>query len=384
MIASVPLAETQHDPPQLASWVEVSPERVRRNLLSARACLAPGNRFCAVLKADAYGHGIRNVLPVLMQEGVDFIAITSNDEAREARAMGFRGRILRLRPATLPEAEAASDLDVEEQVGSAAAARELSATPPAGGGPRRVHLALNAGGMGRDGVELSNAAGRQVCGDILQDKGLRIVGLMTHFPSNSPDDLAASRREFDAQVSWVLSQPGVRREDILVHAGSSLTLMARATQGYDMVRCGAVLYGIVGPRDAFATTMTLKARVSGVGDFPQGASVGYDRACRLVRDSRLASVAIGYANGFRRCFGNVAHVLIRGQRLPVLGKISMNSLVVDVTDLPEVAINDAAILFGRQDSAEISPAEVEAQAGTILADLFLDWGRSNPRRIVPG
>lgn len=371
-------------PGSLPSWVEVHPGRIRRNLSSARAYLAPGNRFCAVLKADCYGHGMENVLPVLMQEGVDFIGITANAEARAARALGYSGRVLRLRAATRDEMAEAQQWGVEEQVGSLDAARALAALRSPGGGPTRVHLALNAGGMGREGLELFHDDGRGQCAAILSDGQLRIEGVMTHFPSNSAEHLAENRARFARDVGWVLARIGRPREDILVHAGSSLTLMARETDGYDMVRCGAVLYGIVGPREAFADTMALKARVSAIGAFPKGAPVGYDRVCRLTRDSRLANVTIGYANGYRRGFGNRATALIRGRKLPVLGKISMNSLVVDVTDLAEARVDDEVVLFGQQGGAEIVAGDVEPHADTILADLYVDWGQSNARLARPG
>ena len=364
-----------------ASWVEIDTGLIRDNLRAAQHYLEPGARFCAVLKADAYGHGISVVLPELMKEGVDFIGITSNDEARSARSCGYIGRIIRLRAAHISEAKAVLSCQVEELVGSTESARSLSALGRQSGKRTPVHLILNVNGMGREGIELSQEAGRQSCLEILRNTGLQIVGMMTHFPSNTSDDLAESRTQFLAQVNWIFENSNLVRDQVIVHAGSSLTLMAGATAGFDMVRCGAVLYGIVGPRDRFKSTLMLKSGVTEISSYQKHSTVGYDRSYRLERDSRLANVSIGYANGYRRVFAGHGVALISGKRLPVLGKISMNSLVVDVTDLPETQIGDTVVLFGSQAGACVDIAEVEAQSQTILADLYVDWGRSNARKI---
>jgi len=361
-----------------ASWVEIAPDIIANNLIAAREYLAPHTRFCAVLKADAYGHGIDIVLPALMQNGVDFIGITSNNEAGRARACGYTGRIMRLRTAVFEEAAAGLDFGIEELVASVETAHHLSALGRISGRPMPVHLSINAGGMGRDGLELSSTTDQQACLRILQDNGLRIAGLMTHFPSNLPDDLIVSRKLFQSQVDWVFNQSGLKRDQVIIHAGSSLTLMAGGTQEYDMVRCGAVLYGIVGPRTQFQEAMALKSRVTSINHCPKGANVGYDHAHQLTRNSRLASVSIGYANGYRRLMANCGNVVIRGVVAPILGKISMNALVVDVTDIPDVRAGDTVVLFGDK----LDPLKVEHQSQTILADLYVDWGRANARQIV--
>jgi alanine racemase len=140
-----------------------------------------------------------------------------------------------------------------------------------------------------------------------------------------------------------------------------------------------VLYGIAGAGRGFAPTMALKARVTNAAAFPAGSTIGYARAARLEEDRVLANISLGYSNGYVRQFTGRARVLIRGRLLPVLGKISMNTVVVDVSSLPEVQTGDEAVAFGAQDGAEITVAMIEAQSGTIMADLYTDWGHRNPR-----
>ncbi|CUH40080.1 Alanine racemase [Jannaschia seosinensis] len=360
------------------AWVEIDLDRMRNNLATIFRRLPEGSRYCAVLKADAYGHGIDRVAPVLADEGVDFAAITDNADVFALRRAGFAGRIMRLRGAAPEEARQVCGLGVEELVTGATAARALA--DPAD--PRPVHLPINAGGMGRDGLELSTEYGRAEAREILTLPGLQVVGLATHFPINSEDELAAGRARFEADVAWCLHMGKLSRDALLVHAASSLGLMAAAEIKFDMVRDGAALWGIVGPRSEFGNVMSLRARITSINRLPEGATVGYDRVARLTRETRVANVSIGYANGVRRTMANRAQVAVRGQIVPLIGKISMNALTLDVTDIPDAQAGDTVTLFGTDGAARITRAMTEAATGTIMADLYCDWGRSN-RRVYP-
>lgn len=364
------------------AWVEIDTGRIAQNYRAARSYLPPGTGFCAVLKADAYGHGIANVLPVLMARGVEAVGIISNAEARTVRACGFTGRVMRLRPPSLEEAEAALPLNVEELIGGIEAARALAALGARAGRVPRVHLALNAGGMGREGLELDQPGGRAEGQAVVGLEGIEIAGLMTHFPSNVPDDLGPSLRRFEEDVRAIVALGQLDAERLLIHGGSSLTLVSGVRTRFDMMRCGAALYGIVGPRSEFAYTMALKSRVTALPRFPAGLSVGYDRSVHLTRPSLLANVSVGYANGYRRQFASGGAGLVRGQRLPVLGKISMNACVLDATDAASLAVGDEVVLFGPQNAAEITCAETEAVSGTIIADLMVEWGALNAKVVV--
>lgn len=269
---------------------------------------------------------------------------------------------------------------VEELVGTVDGVKSLIETRGQGALPR-LHFSLNADGMSRDGLELSTAGGREACKEILDLAGERVVGLCTHFPSNEPKELADSIARFQDDLSWIFANSGLRREDVLVHGGSTLTLASGQDPQTDMMRCGAILYGIAGSRPDFQSTLTLKSRVISVGVYPKGSTIGYDRTTCLRRDRVLASIALGYANGYCRQLSGSGVVLIRGRCLPVLGKISMNTIVADVTDLPGVVIGDEVVAFGRQGDQAISTKAIEQLTGRIIADLFTDWGQRNPRVI---
>ena len=366
------------DPPNESAWCEISPAQISQNLRHTLDRLPAQTRLCAVIKADAYGHGIENVVPALLAQGVRHIGISANSEARAVRAAGFTGAILRLRTATPEEVEDALSYNVQELIGSVGGMQAILNQLGARGLPP-VHLSLNAGGMSRDGVELSTQQGRADCGRILELGAGRIVGLCTHFPSNSSDELADNMARFQQDLAWVFANSSLRREDILTHAGSTLTLAAGQDPKVDMMRCGAILFGIAGAGPEFRPAMQLKSRVISLGTYPKGSTVGYDRTCVLPDDRLLASIAMGHANGYSRQMSKGAQVLIRGQICPVMGAISMNTLVVDATEVSGVAIGDEVVAFGPQGGREIGAAAIEGGSGTILADLFSDWGQRNPR-----
>ena len=361
-----------------SSWCEIHLDRISRNLELTLRLVPSGRRLCAVLKADAYGHGIEQVVPLIQAQGVSCIGITSNTEARAVRDAGFKGTLIRLRAATPDEIDNALDAQIEEQVSSLAIAEKLMAIKAAGH-TVRAHLALNALGMSRDGLEIATDKGWATCQAILDLLGKNIVGICTHFPCNTPGNLRVSADLFQKQVSRVIENSTLERTDILVHAGSSLTLVSDETVETDMYRCGAILYGILKPELGFQTTMDLKARVVSIGDYPKGASVGYDRAFLLKSDRRLACLSIGYANGVRRDKSPDAVVVLGNQLAPVMGKTSMNTLVVDITDVEGVEVGDAAKVFGGIADAKASLAKTEQQFRTIMADLYADWGMRNAR-----
>jgi len=365
--------------PVPSSWCEIHLDRISSNLELTLGLLPQGTSLCAVMKADAYGHGINRVVPLLLEQGVTKIGITSNAEARAVRIAGFAGRLFRLRAATPQEVESALVDDVEEQVGSLVAARQLRDSFETGRAHAGVHLSLNACGMSRDGLEVSTEAGQGDCHEILKLIGPHVVGICTHFPSNEPMPLRQNADLFHQQVAWLFANSDLDRSKVLVHAGSSLTLLSGALIETDMYRCGALLYGVLNREQGFRPTMDLRSRVVHLGDYPKGATVGYDRDFLLSEDRRLACVSIGYAAGYSRIAQDRGAVLIRGCPAPVLGKVSMNSIVADVTGIADVQVGDEATVFGSDGTASVDPGTSVEQFGTILPDLFADWGMRNAR-----
>lgn len=369
------------------TWLEIDAAQFESNLAELRRIIGPVE-LCAVMKADAYGHGIDLLLPSVMRAGVRSVGLAANEEARIARTLHYRGRLIRLRTATLEEVEDARAYGVEELVGNRAYAERLAAFARVR--PLRVHFMLNSAGMSRNGLELATPEGREDARRILAMPHLRIVGLMTHFPVEDAQDMQASLARFEEDLRWVLEAGHLDRKALTIHAANSFATLNVPGARLDMVRVGGALYGDTDLHyPQFQPVMTWKSRVATVNHYPAGDTVNYDRTYKLTRDSWLANIPVGYSDGYRRVFSHPnqpseaqgqAAVLVRGHRLPVLGRVTMNTIVADATDFKdEIGIDDEVVLYGKQGDERITQAELEGLSQSIGGDLYTVWGNSLPK-----
>jgi alanine racemase len=352
------------------------------------------------MKADAYGNGIALLIPSILAKQVGDVAITSNDEARVARQLGYRGRIYRIRTATPDEMEDGFVFGIIELIGNPEAAARLQALyqKRKTGRALPVHLALNAGGMSRNGVELSTEYGKADARAMLALPGLKITGAMTHYPSEEAADILAQLAQFNADVAW-LNQQGLNPAGITRHTANTFAALTQPAARLDMVRIGGAIYGDPGSTksDAFALVPTIKARVAAVNHYPAGQTVNYDRTFRLARESWLANIPIGYSDGIRRGFShanrpefpaetkNDSAVLIGGQRFPIVGRVTMNTLMADVTGWQgKIGIGDEVVLLGTQGSQRIAQAEFEANSNGYAAEMLAMLGATMPKVLKPG
>jgi alanine racemase len=378
-------------------WIEVDAAAFEANIATLRGLVAP-SRICAVLKADAYGNGIALLIPSVIKAGIGDVAITSNDEARVARQLGYKGRLYRIRLAAPEEMEDALGLGIVELIGNPESAARLEAMwlkrrPRF---PRPVHLALNAGGMSRNGVELSAGYGKADARTLLALKGLRIAGAMTHYPSEEAPDILGQLAHYKDDLAW-LGGEGLKTEGLIRHTANTFAALTQPDTRLDMVRVGGALYGDPGTvkTNAFIPVPTIKSRVAAVNHYPAGQTVAYDRTFRLERESWLANVPIGYSDGVRRGFShanrpefpaegrNRTEVLIRGRRAPVVGRVTMNTLMVDVTEHRDVQLGDEVVLFGPQGTDRITQAEFEANSSAYAPEMLAVLGAALPHVLKP-
>jgi alanine racemase len=376
------------------AWLEIDAAGFERNIAELRKLLDPATQICAVLKADAYGHGLDLLMPSILRAGISCIGICSNDEARIARARGFRGRIVRLRTATLEEVEDGLPRQIEELVGNADYAQDLARIAQRRGRRLRVHFALNSTGMDRNGLELGNDEGKEDARRILALAPLQIAGIMSHFPVEEAGDMRAGNARFADDTDWVIAAGKLQRKALTIHVANSYATLNVPESRLDMVRTGGVLFGDSDPAyRQFARIMTFKSRVATVNHYPAGSTVAYDRTYKLARDSWLANIPVGYSDGYRRAMSHAnqpdpdktqACVLVRGRRLPVVGRVTMNTLMVDATDMrDEIRIDDEVVLYGRQGDDEITQESLEGIARTIGPDFYTVWGNSLPKVLKP-
>jgi alanine racemase len=366
----------------LRCWAEIDLAALERNLRLIRASLPPHMRYVAVVKADAYGHGIHQVAARLMHAGADLFAVANVAEAATLRELGPGWPILILGPLLPSEDRALADFDLAATLSSSDEVVRFEKVAHAAGKVIPVHLKIDTG-MGRTGVWHEVAAA--VCAEILACPHLRLAGVFTHFAS--PDHDAAFTSEQRRRFLAALAQcPGLRLPQLFVHADSSSgieTLPGRSP--FNAVRIGLLQFGVLPhPNSVLAQVRTepvfsFHTRVGLVKRLPAGTTISYGRTHTLRRDSTLAILCAGYADGMPRAASNRAQVLVHGVRCPVVGRVTMDQTIVDVTDSPTVSCGDEVVLVGRQHGAEITLAEFSRAAETIPWETLTSVTKRVPR-----
>jgi len=363
-------------------WAEIDLAALERNLRLIRASLPAHIRYVAVVKADAYGHGLHHAAARLMHSGADLFAVANVTEAAALRELGPGWPILILSPLLPEEDRNLADYDLAATVSSADEVARFDAVGRASGKPVAVHLKIDTG-MGRLGVWHEEAPA--LCALILAAPHLRLAGIFTHFAS--PDDDAAftaeQRRRFLAALARCAN---VRAAEIFIHADNSSGLESMpGASPFNAVRVGLLQFGILPhPNSMLAQVHTepvfsFHTRVGLVKRLPKGTTISYGRTHTLTRDSTVAILCAGYGDGIPRAASNRAQVLIRGRRCPVLGRVTMDQTIVDVTDVPGVQCGDAVVLVGRQGGEEVSIGEFSRHADTIPWETLCSVTKRVPR-----
>ncbi len=356
------------------NWVEVSRSALLSNCEEVRRHMANGSRMLAVVKADAYGHGSAFCAQALAAAGVKWFGVTSAEEGARLRAAGVNGRILIMGGFCAADAE----LLLEHRLTPAVWDEEhlhwldsaLSRHPGADG--VTVHLKLDSG-MGRLGLLPELEAG--FCARLQRYPQIRVEALFSHLSSADREDPAASCRQHRcfAQARQRIGALLPRRQPPLWHLLNSSGLFRFAEWGGDLVRPGLCLYGYVMGAEAagLRPVLTWKTRIISLKCLPAGAPVGYGERYHTTRPSRVAVLAVGYADGYHRSFVG-GRVLVHGRSAPIIGNISMDLTTIDVTEIPQARLGDEVVLLGRaeppMENAEdetIDASELAALAGTI-------------------
>jgi alanine racemase len=366
------------------SHVVVDLRAIASNVRAVRAALAPGVRFMAVVKADAYGHGSVRVSKVALGSGADCLGVSTLEEAEELRAAGVEAPIVVLTPELPDRAPWLVSADVQVVVGDLVMPRALSAVAVERGAEVALHLKVDTG-MGRYGVHPTEAV--PLARAIANLPGVHLLGVMTHFPSADEKDLSYTRDQIEAlhRVLSRLAAEGIVPEVVAAAntAGVALLLESHLT----MVRVGYMLYGLY-PSDEVPRTvhvlpaMSVVSALNAVKRVPAEHPVGYGRSYYTARETLLGLVPCGYADGYDRALSNSGWVLVRGRRAKIIGRISMDSFAVDLTDCPDAVIGDEVVMVGRQGSAEISANDLAQITGTLGYEIISRMGKRLPRRYI--
>lgn len=363
----------------------------RRNLRRVKDAAGPGAAVVPMLKANAYGLGVAQVLRMVRAElGGDelfAIGVAAVAEGEELRALGWTGRVVVFAPAPPQDFARAARAGLALALSDLEGVRRWAGLARGAGRRLPFHLEIDTG-MGRAGFPYREAAAwGAAVGGIAADL-LEWDGCFTHFHSADEPDLGATdeqdRRFREALDALPPPRHGSARR--VIHSANSAAAIRRHGYGGDLVRPGIFLYGgSAGPGAKPEAVASVRARIAVVRDVPAGWTCGYGATYTSTRPERWGTLAIGYGDGLRRALSPAGgEALVRGRRVPVIGRISMDMTVVDLTEVPEARAGDVATLIGRDGGEEIGLDEVAAKVGTISYEILTGLGSRLPRVYVDG
>lgn len=345
------------------AWIEIDHAAIRHNLAAIRR-LAPEAEVIGVVKANAYGHGDVAVARTLVGEGVERLGVATVDEGLTLRAAGIAVPIVVLWGVGAHEAADVAAAGLEPIIDDERTVGVLDAS--AGEDRIGVHLKIDTG-LGRQGIAPADAT--ELAAAIVRSRGLRLVGTMSHFAVPGEDEAYTEVQLLRlARVLDGMQAAGI--DPGLVHVSATGALLAGGAPMAGAIRPGLGLYGMVpawaaGRGPALRPALALKARPLRLFDLAAGDALGYGLRYRTPRATRIATLGIGYGDGWPRSHANNGSVLVRGQRAPVVGAISMDGLTVDIGGIAGVTYDDEFVLIGEQAGSRITADEVAGERRTI-------------------
>jgi alanine racemase len=371
-------------------WIELDGRAPEHNLAELRKGAAPGVKFCAVIKSNAYGHGVAEMRALLPQ--ADWFGVNSLEEGLELRGAGEKRPIVLLGHVPLERLAEAVEADLSLTVFNRETLRALSSIkrplPPA-----KLHLKIETG-TGRQGIMPADLDG--FLDAVRAVKRATIEGLSTHF-ANIEDTLNHAYAEqqleiFARALDLVEKKAG---KPPIVHAACTAATILFPKTHFTMLRAGIGLYGLWPSRETFLSAqsgsqpvpqlkpvLSWKTRIVQIKEVPEGSYVGYGCAYRTTRKTVIGVLPVGYSDGYDRALGNRAHILVKGKRAAVIGRICMNLSMADLTDIPGVKLEEEAVLLGASGEERISAETMAEWAGTINYEIVARISPLLPRKIV--
>lgn len=367
---------------QLSAWVEVDLDAFASNLRKIRERVGPAVRIHLVVKADAYGHGAPAIAKVALEEGVHSLGVATLDEGVELRQHGIEGPVLILSPTLPSEARRAVEHGLMATVGNPASARALSEASVSLGRRSSVHVEVDTG-MGRSGVAPGEAV--EFCRMLVGLPELHLDGVFTHFPrADSATGTAMVERQLVdfLQVAEELRAAGI--DPGLLHAANSSAVARFPSTHLSMVRPGLVAYGLAPAAGTEAVSglrpvMRFVSRLVHERVLPPGHPVSYGGDFVTAERMRVGTAAVGYGHGYPYALSGRGYALLRGRRVPILGRVTMDTTVFDLRGVPEARLGDEIVLFGRQGDEAIQVSDLAALAGTLSYEILIGIGRRVPR-----
>ncbi len=376
----------------LLTWVEIDQAALVSNIRTFRTRIRPEVRLQAVVKSNAYGHGLEPVARIAAASGIDSFGVHTVDEAESLWRLALDRPVLILGYLGAAQAGRAVAAGAEVTVYNLETIQALSAAASAAGKTVRCHVKVETG-VNRQGILPENL-------DPFLDRtlalpGIALAGVSTHFANiEDTTDHSYALRQL-ALFEELSTRVRARAPEAIRHCACSAAVLTMQETSFEMVRVGISLYGLWPSKETLlscmlagdgatplAPVLTWKTRIAQVKEAPSGAFVGYGCAYRATRPTRIAVLPVGYADGYDRRLSGIGHVLIAGSRAPILGRICMNIFMIDVTDIPEAGLEDEAVLLGRQGTEEVGASQIALQCNTIAYEIVARIGPHIARIVV--
>lgn len=364
--------------PQARSWIRVRADALRQNFSRLRDAVGPETRIIPMVKADAYGLGVKQTVRVLQEEDPWGWGVATVDEGLELQEMGVEEPVIVFCPLTGESLDRALSSDLQLTVSSLLGLEEVMTRAQKLGSKPCIHVDINTG-MGRTGFDWRAVLSWLPELEETASGNLNWVGLFTHLHSADEDE--GSVRDQWSRLQKVLAQLENPPDGLMVHVLNSSGSFRTPEYAATAVRPGIFLYGgeVGVDQSSPAPLVSLHARVIHVGDVSDGYTLGYGATYRADGPERWATLAIGYGDGFPRSLGNCGSALLGGVRVPIIGRISMDMTVVNITNVPRVAVGDVATLIGMDGREKITVDDVAKLASTISYELLTGFTDRLPR-----
>jgi len=362
-------------------WAEVNLDHIKFNLNQVKKNVPEETLIMAVVKADAYGHGVIPVAEAAVEAGDDRLAVALPEEGQELREAGFElpiqilGEVLPGQVSILVNNELIPTISKIETV------ELLDKLAEEKGITKKVHVKVDTG-MGRIGVFPDNAV--NFIKEIMSFKNIEIEGLMTHFAKADEEDKDYTYNQWD-QFQMVIDRLSEENIEIPIkQAANSATIIDLPHMALNMVRPGIMMYGLrpsheVDQDFTLKPALSWKAKIVYIKEVPPGTGISYGATYITEKKAKIATIPMGYADGYSRLLSNKGEVLINGQRAPIRGRVCMDQFMVDVTHIDDVKVGDEVILIGKQGNAEFSATEMADIIGTINYEITCDITKRVPR-----
>ncbi|MGB9808731.1 MAG: alanine racemase [Caldanaerobacter sp.] len=361
---------------------EVYLDNLIHNFNEIKKTVGNGVRVMPVVKANAYGHGSYYVAKVLVENGADYLAVATVDEALELRERGITVPILVLGYTPLEQAGEAIEKQIVFTVFDLKYVKELETRALKRDKKVKVHVKIDTG-MGRIGYTDIDLAVEEIS-EMKRLKGVELEGIFSHFATADEKDKEYAKEQFEKfkKVLEKLEERGIKIP--LKHIANSGAITDLKHTYLDMVRPGITLYGSYPSDDVNKTldlkpVMNFKTKIVYLKEVPENTSVSYGRTFITKRRSKIATLPVGYADGLNRLLSNNHRVIVRGKFAPIVGRICMDQTMIDVTDIEGVDVGDEVVLFGWQGELSISADEVAKKLNTIPHEVYCGISRRVPR-----